>query len=37
MSYDWDGRRNRLVWAVRIMTGAALTLAVLSVPLLMFV
>jgi hypothetical protein len=37
MTYDWDGKRHRLRRAARIATGVALTLAILSVPLLMFV
>ena len=36
MTYDWDGRRNRLMRAARITAGAALTIAILSLPLLIF-
>lgn len=36
MTYDWDGRRNRLVKAARITTGVALTLTILGLPFLVF-
>jgi len=36
MTYDWDGRRNRLAKAARITTGAALALFALGLPLLIF-
>jgi hypothetical protein len=37
MTYDWDGRRTRAIKAAKITTGVALTLAILSVPVLIFV
>jgi hypothetical protein len=37
MTYDWDGKRNRLIRAARITTGAALTLVILGLPILIFV
>jgi len=36
MTYDWDGRRNRFVKAVRLTMSLALTLFVFSLPLLIF-
>lgn len=36
MGYDWDGRRNRLLRVARITTGAALTLAIVGLPILVF-
>ena len=36
MTYDWDGRRNRLMRAARITTGAALALAIMGLPFLVF-
>jgi hypothetical protein len=37
MTYDWNGKRNRLMRAARFTTGAALTLAILSLPILLLV
>jgi hypothetical protein len=37
MTYDWEGRRNRLVKITRMMTGAVLLLVVLGLPLLVLV
>ncbi len=37
MTYDWDGKRHWLIKAARITTGVALTLAICSLPILMFV
>lgn len=37
MTYDWDGRRNRIFRVARITTGAALTLAILGLPFLVFI
>jgi hypothetical protein len=37
MTYDWDGRRNRLARVFRMTTGVALLLLVLGLPLLVFV
>ncbi len=37
MTYDWDGRRNRLVKAARVTTGVIPTVFILGLPLLVFV
>ncbi len=37
MTYDWDGKRHWLLRAVRITTGVGLTVAILSLPMLMFI
>jgi hypothetical protein len=37
MTYDWDGRRSRILKAAQITTGATLTLMILALPLLFLI